>query len=350
MHSPLLALALLGSAAALPHPGQRDVLNSCSTKACANPKQKYEQKLADQPGWQWNDAGGYCGSWASQRALLTRGAYVSEQQVRDHTSPCGGHDEEILSCNIVEAYNNLHVDFEAFDFESEPLPQTQAFLKWLKKHLVAGYPIVWMIEWSGMSFPIYGLKAPTGMYGHVEPVIGISSDYPLDHEEVYENDHVIHYDDNSADTIYRNMWSLPAESWQGPPSGPIQCQVNNATGSRYQYCIGNPWGFGWAVKGFKDGKADVAAAARVEIDPWKREPDTRAGEAPIPIHGTVVATGLTVGAKYDVYRWNDVKSAFTYSEQYKKATFTAAADSHEYADPDTFMSDSATYYRVLPAQ
>jgi hypothetical protein len=36
-----------------------------------------------------------------------------------------------------------------------------------------------MIMWSGQQYPIYDLKPPAGMYGHVEPVIGIQSNHPL---------------------------------------------------------------------------------------------------------------------------------------------------------------------------
>ena len=46
-------------------------------------------------------------------------------QVRDHTEGCGGHDQEILSCNIDEAWVNLKIDYEAFDFAAEPLPQVK---------------------------------------------------------------------------------------------------------------------------------------------------------------------------------------------------------------------------------
>ena len=75
---------------------------------------KYEKILPAQPGYQWDDAGGYCGSWAIQRATMTKGAWISQQQVRDHTSPGGGHDNEILSTNIEEALTNLKIDFEGF--------------------------------------------------------------------------------------------------------------------------------------------------------------------------------------------------------------------------------------------
>merc|ERR1719329_495496 len=82
---------------------------------CTKQDMKYEKIIPSQPGFQWDDAGGDCGSWAVQRATLTKGAWISQQQVRDHTVPGGGHDNEILSTNIVTALKNLHLDFEGFD-------------------------------------------------------------------------------------------------------------------------------------------------------------------------------------------------------------------------------------------
>ena len=89
-------------------------------------------------------------------------------QVRDHTVPGGGHDEEILFTNIDTAFKNLMLEAEGFDFEDEALPQQVAYAKWLKKQLVAGFPVVWMIMWNAQTYPIYKLTPPAGMYGHVE--------------------------------------------------------------------------------------------------------------------------------------------------------------------------------------
>lgn len=99
--SPLALLLLcFGSAAGLPLLFNESTI--CAGGLCEKPNLKYERIVPSQPGYQWDDAGGYCGSWATQRATMAIGAWVSQQQVRDHTSPCGGHDDEILSCNIEE--------------------------------------------------------------------------------------------------------------------------------------------------------------------------------------------------------------------------------------------------------
>jgi hypothetical protein len=302
---------------------------------------KYERIAPVQPGWQWMDAGGYCGSWASQRAVLAKGAWISQQQIRDHTSPCGGHDEEILSCNIAEAWTNLKLNYEAFDFKSTPLPQSDAYFAWLKKQLVAGHVVAWMIMWSGERYPIYNLTPPAGMYGHVEPVVGIQSNHPLNDTTVYDDDVAVHFTDAGVNAVHRPISSL-AGSWEGPG--------HRADCGQYQYCVGNPYGFGWAMKGFaNDDQAARAVPASLRIDPWRREPDTRSGDKPAALQGTLTATELTAGVAYDVYRWDSVAEAFTYSDAHKKATFTAASDTHVYTDGTSIESDGTTYYRVVRA-
>jgi len=315
----------------------------CSNGLCEKPNMKYERIAPIQPGVQWMDAGGYCGSWASQRAFLNIGAWVSQQAVRNNTENCGGHDEEILSCNIAEAWTNLKIDFEAFDYKSTPLPQTGAYFSWLKKQLAAGHVVAWMLMWNGQKYPIYNLKPPEGMYGHVEPVVGIQSNHPLNDTTVYDDDTVVHFTDGGTSTVHRVMSTLPCK-WAGEGK-PARCGMHH-------YGLGNPWGFGWAAKGFdaSDGRRETAMPASLRIQPWEREPDTRSGEKPTALQGTLTATALTAGASYDVYRWDSVKEAFTYSAAYKKASFTATSDTHVYTDDASFESDGTTYYRVVKAE
>ena len=234
-------------------------------------------------GYQWDDAGGYCGSWATQRATLAKGAWISQEQVRSHAKPCGGHDNEILSCNIEEALTNLKLDFEGFDYKNTPLPQTKAYFEWLKAHLAAGNAVAWMIMWTGQKYPIYGLKPPEGMYGHVEPVIGIASSHPLNDTQVYDDDVVLHYTDAGTNTVSRVISTLPGK-WS-KKHGRAKCSAPNV------YCIGNPYGFGWAITGFAAGENQgTAMPASLHIDPWKSEPDTRSGDKPEALTGTLTVT------------------------------------------------------------
>jgi hypothetical protein len=332
-------LTLLCGAVAMPFPSWINETTLCANGQCNKPNSMYERIADIQPGYQWNDAGGYCGSWATQRAVLSKGAWISQQQVRDHTHNCGGHDSEILSCNIDEAWKNLKIEYDAFDFNKEPVPQTAAYAKWLKAQLVQGHVVAWMIMWSGQDYPIYNLVPPAGMYGHVEPVIGIQSNHPLNDTTVYDDDVVVHFTDGGVNTVHRPISTLPCK-WAGMGK-PADC-------GEYSYGVGNPYGFGWAAKGFTQDPKPYQLAA-LKIQPWEREPDTRSGEKPEPLAGTLTAYELTPGATYDIYRWDSVKEAFTYTNEYKKITFAATTDTYVYTDDKSFMSEGTTYYRVVKA-
>ena len=114
----------------------------------------YRRVLAVKPRIQWMDAGGYCGSLAVQNVALAQGAWISQQQVRNHTVPGGGHDEEILATNIDLALQNLKLRAEGWKYKTEPVPQLSGYLAWIKKHLANGSGIAWMIMLAGGRYPV----------------------------------------------------------------------------------------------------------------------------------------------------------------------------------------------------
>ena len=113
----------------------------CIAKECRKPTRKFERISITQPGYQWMDAGGYCGAWSIQRAVMAKGAWISQQQVRNHTVPGGGH-EEILATNIDVALKNLKIAAEGFDYKNLPVPQVDTYRKWIKKQLMNGHTLV----------------------------------------------------------------------------------------------------------------------------------------------------------------------------------------------------------------
>ena len=313
----------------------------CIGSACEKPDMKYENIQKAQPGYQWPDNGGYCGSWAVQRAALTKGAWISQQQVRDHTSPAPGapasHDNEILSPNIAEALRNLKLRAEGFDYAHAKTPQQDEYFRWLKGHLVQSHAVVWMIMWDGGTYPAYDMTLPDGVHGHVEPVIGIQSNHPLSEESVFDDDVFVHYTDNGKDTIYKPVSTLSGD-WAPTGSAKAKCQAGSS------YCIG-PYSYGWAVEGFLDARDGMPIS--LQVDPWEREPDLRKHESPIQLAGTVTAEGLSAGSRYSLYRWDSVEEAFTYREKYKQTTFTAANGTFVYEDPVTFWNNGTVYYRCV---
>lgn len=352
MRAAALLLSSLAPAAALP--GDTELLGQirefesgaalpCTAKECTKPKKKYERVMQTPAGSQWGGHGGYCGSWAIQRATLAKGAWVSQQQVRNHTVAGGGHDEEILETNIDLALKNLKLKAEGFDYKNLPSPQADAYRKWIKKQLAAGNAIAWMIMLGSASrppkYPVYpGL--PYGQYSHIEPVVGILSDHPLNDTEWYDDDYIVHYTDADQHAYYRSMKSLPDDvTMKG------NCAHQDYRGMP---CIYEQYGFGWAIQGFQDDKEGVPLS--LDIDPSKSEPDTRDGKAPVPLTGTVTIDGLVKGGKYALHRWDSVATAFDYkdsSDAHSVHSFTADAGKLVYKDPKTFSSGGATYYRCI---
>jgi hypothetical protein len=308
----------------------------CFAKECSKPAKRFERLLPAQPGIQWMDHGGYCGAWSIQRAALAKGAWISQQQVRDHTVPGGGHDEEILATNIDLALTNLKLKFEGFDYKHLPTPQTDTYRKWIKGKLSAGHGVVWMIMLQGSHFPVYP-DLPYGQYSHIEPVVGILSDRPLNDSNWYDDDVIVHYTDADEHTYYRTMESLPDDT---------NLQGNCAKSDYIGYpCVYNKYGFGWSIEGLADSRP--AAELSLAIEPSRSEPDTRLGAPARTLTGTVTAVGLQKGRNYAIYRWNSVAFAFDYKNAASIHRFLANAETEVFTDPVSIMSNSSTYYRCV---
>lgn len=74
---------------------------------------KYERIMPSRLGYQWNDAGAYCGSWAMRRASQVHGAYFSQQQERDPEHRRGAEEPET----------------RGDDFKTMPVPQQPTYCK-----------------------------------------------------------------------------------------------------------------------------------------------------------------------------------------------------------------------------
>jgi hypothetical protein len=313
-------------------------VGACNLPECNKPSKKYEQIMNTQPGYQWNDAGGYCGSFATQRAAMAKGAWISQQQVRDHTKSGGGNDNEILDTNIDLAWQNLKLKYESFDFRHEATPHVDKIRKFMKKQMSAGNVVVMMIQKAGHRFPIYGMKEPSGFYDHVVPFTGIMSDHPLTDEQFYDDDYIVHYTDHSVYPYYRSM-----ESLVGAYNGKSSCP--STSGDAQYVCLHPKYGFGWALQGFQDSKDGLPLS--LTVDPWEQEPDTRRGSKATQLTGTLHIEGLSAGKKYAVYRWDSVSAAFDYSNPTSVHRFTASGSTEKYTDSKTFISSGTTYYRCI---
>lgn len=315
------------------------------------PSRKYQKILPMQPGIQWNQHGGYCGAWSVQRAAMAKGAYISQQQVRDHAESGGGHDEEILVPNIDGAFEKLHIKAEDFQFNVLPSPQTEEYMKFMKKNLIADNPVIWMVMFSGDSYPDAGYSMDNqtnGMYGHIEPVVGILSDYELTDDTVHDNDVFAYFDDASKSTHYATADEVGGTCSFGS-SG--TCKAHCSSGL-FGQCVWDQHGYIYAIQDFIDERTAgywPPVPVSLSISPYASEPYTRGGKAPIDITGTLTISGLVFPAVYEIYRWDSAEDAFVYTDAHKIDTFTAESETHTFEDPNTFLSSSATYYRCVLA-
>merc|ERR1719469_1056268 len=134
------------------------------------------------------------------------------------------------------------------------------------------------------EFPVYP-SLPYGDYSHIEPFVGIMSDQPLTDEEFYDDDVIVHYNDNNPFTYYRSMSSLP-----GKYGHQSRCPGASVFGS--SMCLHPLYVFGWAIQGFEDQIEGLPIS--LTVDKSLTEPDIRQHEPPTDLVGTLAIEGLQV--------------------------------------------------------
>lgn len=303
---------------------------------------------------QWEISGGFCGSLSIQAIAMSYGAYISQREVRRAAGPGGGHGDkqdgyEILHTNIGGALDTLKLTHDDWDY-TQPLPQTEEYLSWLKSELASGHPVVWMIMCKGDGHDTYGLAN----YDHVEPVWGLFSNHSLDDTTVYPDDVLVHGSDYGAyhkiqgPSLYRRFDQL-ADSKK--MDGNCSIAQEGVGHNEYYPCVpndGRDWGF--AITGVANASStDVPVSLAVDrFD----EPNVEEGQDPVQLHGTVtVGPGLKDGETYDLYTWTDAAHIpadgdYAKSQYTRKTSFKATGDSHVFKDPQTIASDGVTFYRA----
>jgi len=228
-----------------------------------------------------------------------------------------------------------------------PSPQSEEYMKFMKRHLIADNPVIWMVMFGGDSYPDDGYtmdNQTNGIYGHIEPVVGILSDYELTDDTVHDDDVFAYFDDASKSTHYATAKNVPGQCSFG--SSAAKCTAHCPSGF-FGQCVWDQHGYIYAIQDFTDER--TAAPVSLSISPYASEPYVRGGKAPSDITGTLTISDLTSGSSYDIYRWDSAEDAFVYTDANKIETFTATQETHTFEDPNTFLSSSATYYRCVSA-
>lgn len=328
---------------------------------CVAPNTTYKAvSSGPTPGIQWEISGGFCGSWSIQQAALAHGAWISQDLIRkaniDWVGPKVMHGDpdlgyEILPINVGFTAGHLKLRYEEWDYNTTK-PQAAAYKAWIKKHLLAGSPIVW--------FPMCKGDHGDGCYGgagcpnggnldHVEPMYGIFSNHPLNDSAVYEDDWILHASDQDRQPYFRRLAQL-----DDSPAMDGNCKDAQAFPGRNEMfpCFDQSVTYGMAVQGLAvDGTVPTALIVNDVNDEPVDEPNVRTGHKSIKLQATLHIQGLVSGATYTVFRYNSVESLprsppFTGAE--RSMDFVATGIEWWWLDPSYFDSHSAVYYIVAP--
>jgi len=324
---------------------------------CTPPPAKYTLRIAGPaPGQQWNINGGFCGAWSTQQCSLSVGAWISQDLVRKANRDQQGIEHnmhgdrtegyEVMPINVAYTGKHLKMKYDEWD-SSQRTPQSTAYKKWLKSHLVQGHCIVWFPICKGDGHDCYQGSCPNGgQCDHVEPMFGIYSNHSLNDSTVYDDDWIVHASDQDYEPYYRPIASLEDD---------LQMMGNcrhagSGFGKNEMYpCFDEKVTYGMAVTAI-DVEGTLKVSLSVDIT---EEPNVRSGSRPKAIHGKVTVYGLTSGKKYTIYRYKstaDLPSKKPFGPSAESThDFTASGASYTYSDPSTFMSNSATYYLAAEA-
>jgi len=259
---------------------------------------------------------------------------------------------EVGTMNIGPALDNLKIRHELFDYYHTPKPQSQSYLKWIKKNIAAGQPIVTFVMCKGDSHTGDGNAAP---FDHIEPAWGLYSNHPLSDPEIYEDDYVLHGSDYSPDGDKNLGYFRKFNSLVDTVKMDGNCKNAQAPhGLNEAYpCYNDQTNWGAAIKGLVDPK-NVTLPLSLFVDNWK-EPNVRTGEKPIEMTATILVKDLTPGKKYVVYMYESAEaypsnSLFHEAPHKFKYPFTAQKDTFKFTAPDKIMSNEMAYYICVPAK
>jgi len=326
---------------------------------CTPPDTKYSGVIRGPvPGQQWNINGGFCGAFSTQHAALGAGAWVSQDLVRkaNREQPGAHHMHgdrtegfEVMPSNVAFTATKLKLAFEEWDY-TQPSPQAPAFKKWLKKQLAQGRPIVWFPICKGDPHVCYPGSCPNGgAADHVEAMYGLFSNHPLDEEEVYDDDWIVHTSDQDYEPYYRPIHTLDDTlAMEG------NCKDAGAGfGKNEMYpCFDSSVTYGLAVKGLAVSGDTLPVS--ITTDGAVSEPNVREGASPKQLTAQVRISGLQALKEYVIYRYDGTEklpsgAPFDVGYSYK-TTFRALGATHSFTDEHSFSSDSAVYYVAVAAK
>jgi hypothetical protein len=305
------------------------------------------------PRYQWNHNYGYCGEVSEISAGLYYGQYLSQYDARaaaDGAPQNRYRSQLLLGVNALRATEKMHLRAIGRTGRGE----TEDFLEWVKANVLLGRPVAIGIYMN--QFRFYGKRNPNAgspQYDHIVPVIGIGSYHPRD-EQGYFPDDVIGFSDNGEwsssrrEARYYFSYTFGAFQKTRPEANARRGPIYSLTDDHRD--------FGIAILGVQDGDNETLPV-RVTTNINYEYPQIAQGSgkrpAAEPLVLTVTVSGLTRGAKYNLYRYNTLESIPNRgfkkyaSKAYEKWTITGRAGG-KFVMTEKIMSDEVAAYRAVP--
>ncbi|MGA7201935.1 MAG: hypothetical protein WBX26_08900 [Candidatus Cybelea sp.] len=308
------------------------------------------------PRYQWNHNYGYCGEVSEISAGLYYGQYLSQYDARaaaDDAPQNRYRSQLLLGVNALRAAGKMHL--RAIARTGRFNRSSDNFLDWVKENVLLGRPVAIGIYMN--QFRFYGNRNPNAgspQYDHIVPVIGIGSDHARDERGYFPNDSITFSDNGEWSSSRRDAqyyFSYAFEAFQK-----TRREANAHDGPIYSLTDDHR-DFGIAILGVQDEDKETLPV-RVTTNINYEYPQIAAGSAkrpaPEPVELTITVSGLTQGAKYDLYRYNTLESipdgAFNKyaSNAYEKWVITGRSGG-EFVMTEKIMSDDVAAYRAVPA-
>jgi hypothetical protein len=292
--------------------------------AAVSPSASVTCQLPIPPRLQWPDRAGYCGECAIQQAALYYGNYVSQFVCRHVIDPEQQQDV-LVQVNADRVLAALRLKYEDFPTEETATPQYKPYLEWTKRHLNLGHPVI---------LTVYDRNETARDYDHIVLATG----FKAKSVQGYRSSDIL---------IFNDMFDAKAQRREFRTLHDTREMQTN--GAAHDFCIPHEYNFGCAITGLADNRQDLLPV-RVQVD-RNDEPDVVDDERPVTLKLNVTVRDLKAGASYVVYRFDDYKQLPAGDDHKAKAIsqkrFVAEREVYEFAD--ACQSDSAAFYRCLPA-
>ncbi|CAF4309248.1 unnamed protein product, partial [Adineta steineri] len=266
---------------------------------------------------------------------LYYGAWISQKLVRDIN-----HGEYILHKlspddrrDPTHTLSVLHFTYEEWDWKNSPQPQFDDYCSWMKKCIIEGYPVI---------FVVYLLYSHFEYYDHIMPAIGVRF---RDENEYDSNDTLIYQNLFHDKQIERKMNDKDLAATRKT------CRKHCGQGG----CIPLNVDYGIAVTGIVD-EDRVTLPVRLSVSAWN-EPNLHPAynENPIEMDGNVTVRDLIVGKLYVLLRYSSYEYVptkgtigdFLLSNFDSKHEFIANDTIYNYTDPKKIPSTGSVYYRCV---